>query len=138
MSQPVIYSRNRRRVHDCYNPLVHVCVYRGPCSDVRAEQKILDTSWWIVDLRYALRRLMHAWFLHACPVMDDWPRVLDDGMFVLLGSWMHVLVIEAYSLDGSQIRRLFLNLIALYVSSTLCSCFHTLFLKTLGEQYIEW
>ena len=68
--------------------------------------------------------------------MDDWPRVLDDGMFVLWGSWMHVVVIEAYSLDGSQIRRLFLNLIALYVSSTLCS--YTLFLKTLGEQYIEW
>ena len=23
--------------------------YRGPCSDVRAEQKLLDAFWWIVD-----------------------------------------------------------------------------------------
>ena len=27
--------------------------YRGPCSDVRAEQKLLDAFWWIVDSRMA-------------------------------------------------------------------------------------
>ena len=27
--------------------------YRGPGSDVRAEQKLLDASWWIVDSRMA-------------------------------------------------------------------------------------
>ena len=27
--------------------------YRGPCSDVRAEQKLLDAYWWIVDSRMA-------------------------------------------------------------------------------------
>ena len=27
--------------------------YRGPCFDVRAEQKLLDAFWWIVDSRMA-------------------------------------------------------------------------------------
>ena len=27
--------------------------HRGPCSDVRAEQKLLDAFWWIVDSRMA-------------------------------------------------------------------------------------
>ena len=27
--------------------------YRGPCADVRAEQKLLDAFWWIVDSRMA-------------------------------------------------------------------------------------
>ena len=41
--------------------------YRGPCSDVRAEQKLLDAFWWTVDSRMA-RIAGHGTPLWAFPV----------------------------------------------------------------------
>ena len=40
--------------------------YRGPCSDVRAEQKPLDAFWWIADSSMA--RIYRPGMFRAIPV----------------------------------------------------------------------